>query len=210
MRGIEKENGALRLEMDTLKAKVSQLEGGVKLVESGLEKAKEEVREEVKSELEEKEARSENIVIFGMKESVKDEAKERVKEDETKVKELWKQLEVTMEEGETEVKFRAGKKREDGKPQPLVVKISNMEKKERVLDGARKLKRKDGWQEVFLAPDLTPKQQVEDKKKEEERKAEAEQKTREAVVEGRKGKYIVVGRRGRRRIVWKEEEEAWA
>ena len=145
-----------------------------------------------------------------MKESMKDEAKERVKEDETKVKELWKQLEVTMEEGETEVKFRAGKKREDGKPQPLVVKISNMEKKERVLDGARKLKRKDGWQEVFLAPDLTPKQQVEDKKKEEERKAEAEQKTREAVVEGRKGKYIVVGRRGRRRIVWKEEEEAWA
>ena len=100
-----------------------------------------------------------------------------------------------------------GKKREDGKPRPLVVKISDMEKKERVLDGARKLKRKDGWQEVFLAPDLTPKQREEDKKKEEERKAEAEQKTREAVVEGRKGKYIVVGRRGRRRIVWKEEEE---
>ena len=110
MKNIEKENSALCVELEALKAKVGQLEGGVKSVETGLVKAKDEVREEVKSELEAKEARTENIVIFGLEESKKDEAKERVKDDERKVTELMQTIDVPLEEGVSEVKFRAGKK----------------------------------------------------------------------------------------------------
>ena len=81
-----------------------------------------------------------------------------------------------MEEDEAEVKFRAGKKKEDGKPRPLIVKVKEAEKKERVLSTARKLARKDTWKGFFLAPDLTPKQREEDKKKKEGRE---KQKTRQ-------------------------------
>ena len=206
VKALEVENGDMKKKMAEMERRVGQFEGGLKTVESGLTKAKEEVREEVQVDMREREERAENLVIFGLKESQKGEAKERVKEDEDRVKELWECLEIEMEEDEAEVKFRAGKKKEDGKPRPLIVKVKEAEKKERVLSAARKLAKKDSWKGVFLAPDLTPKQREEDKKKEEGRKREAEDKTVEARREGRKGKYIVVGQRGRRRIVWKEEE----
>ena len=207
VKNMEKEIVDLKAEMKEMHKRMDQYEGGMKNVESGLEKAKQEVKEEVKTELREKEERSENMVIYGLKESDKTDSKERIREDEEAVKKIWNMVEVKIEEGETEVRFRAGKKREDGKPRPLIVKFKEEETKEKVLSGARKLARKDEWKNVFLAQDLTAKQREEDRKKEEERKREAEEKTAKAREEGKEGKWIVVGKRGRRKVVWKEEEE---
>ena len=75
-----------------------------------------------------------------------------------------------MEERETEVKFRAGKQKEDGKPRPLILTVKNAEKRERFLDNGRKLARKEGWKKVFVAPDLTSRQRREEKNKKNERK----------------------------------------
>ena len=86
-------------------------EGGLKKVETGLEKAKEEVRQEVRLDIIEKEERSNNLVIYGLKESDKNEPKERVKEDEEQVKKIWTSLEMLMDRDYAEVKFKAGKKR---------------------------------------------------------------------------------------------------
>ena len=79
------------------------------------------------------------------------------------MKKIWNILEITLDEEEVDVKFRAGKKREDGTPRPLIVRFREEEKKERALNEARKLKRTEEWKTVFLAPDLTPKQREEDK-----------------------------------------------
>ena len=132
-----------------------------------------------------------------------------MKDDEEKVKKMWEQMEVTMGGEEVEVKFRAGRKKEepDAKPRPLIIKVKDSEKKERILQNARKLARKDDWRTVFVAPDMTMKQRMEDKKQEEDRKKEAEERTRKANEDGKKGKWFVVGRRGTRRIVWEEEVE---
>ena len=203
---LEREKEELAKRVEQLEKKTSQNEGGLKKVETGLEKAKEEVKEEVRLDMIEKEERRNNMVIYGLDERDKDVAKERAKDDEEKVKKIWEALDIDMEEEEVEVKFRAGKKRDDGKPRPLIIRFKEEEKKERALNEARKLARKEGWKKVFLSPDLTPKQREEDRKKEEERKKEAEEKNAKARDEGKQGKWIVVGQRGRRRVVWKEED----
>ena len=86
------------------------------------------------------------------------------------------------------------------------MRFKEEEKRERALNDARKLGRKDEWKTVFLAPDLTLKQRQEDKRKEDKRKNEAEVKNAKAREEGKQGKWIVVGQRGRRRVVWRDEE----
>ena len=124
----EKKEPALKVEV--LEKRVGECKGEIKVVETGLTKAKEDVNEEMKEKLKERGERNENIVVYGLVKSKKNEPKERVKEDERKVKELWEQMEVEVEEGETEVKFRAGKQKEDGKPRPLILTVKDTEKRE--------------------------------------------------------------------------------
>ena len=166
LKKVEKENEEMKVTLESVQTKLRMFEGGLKQVENDLDKAKVEVREEVRSELKEKEAREENIVIYGLDESEKVDAKERIKDDKDKVSELCGQIEVQVEEEDKEVKFRAGKKREDGKARPLIVRVKEAEKKERILMNASKLARKNGWKNVFVGSDLSKKQREEDKKKE--------------------------------------------
>ena len=105
------ENEALRGRVEAFEKKMTGYEGGLKKVETGLEKAKEEVKEEVRLDIIEKEERSNNLVIYGLKESVKTDSTERIKEDEEQVKKIWNSLKMVMETDDVEVKFRAGKKR---------------------------------------------------------------------------------------------------
>ena len=110
LKAVEKENESLKARVEVLEKKLDGYEGGLKKVETGPEKAKEELKEEVRLDIIEKEERSSNIVIYGLKESDKVDPKERVKDDEEKVKKIWEGLEIAMEPEEVEVKFRAGKK----------------------------------------------------------------------------------------------------
>ena len=200
----EKKEMALKIEV--LEKKVGECKGEIKVVETGLTKAKEEVKEEMKEELKDRDERSENIGIYGLLESKKKESKERVKEDEDKVKELWGQMEVQMGDRDAGVKFQARKPKADGNLRPLILQVKDPEKRERILDSGRKLAQKEDWKRVFVAPDLTPKQREEEKKKEAERKKEAEEKTKKDKDEGKNGMWIVVGKRGRRRVVWMDKE----
>ena len=108
--------------------------------------------------------------------------------------------------GEVVVKFRAGKKKDDNKPRPMVVKITDDETRARMLNNARRLARDEVWRKVYVAPDMSWEQREEDKKREKELKEKAEAMTGKAVEEGKKGKYKVVGRRGGRRIAWEEDK----
>ena len=177
-----------------------------KSIESEMQKAKKEVKGEMESERKEREERSENVVVYGMEESVEEDAEKRKDDDKKKMAELAAEIGVEVQ-GEVEVKFRAGKKRDDGKPRPMIVKIADEETRQKIMANAKRLARKEGWKTVFVSPDLTWQQREEAREEERKARLEAEAKTEEAKNEGRKGKYVVVGPRGKRRVVWREERD---
>ena len=172
-----------------------------------METAKKEVKEEMSIERKEIEERASNLVVYGLKESEKEEAKDRREEDDDKVREMADEIGVEVK-GKLEVKFRAGKKVEDGKPRPVIVKVEDDETRELLLKHARRLARNDDWKNVFISPDLTWKQREEAKKEEKKLREEAERKNEEAKNGGRTGgRWVVIGQRGKRKIVWWEDRE---
>ena len=201
-------------ERKALEAKVERMEsssdqvrdkmaGMEREIESGMERTKKEVRDEMETERKEREERSENVVVYGMKESEKEEAEGRKEDDKTKFMEMAQEIGVEVEEAE--VKFRAGKKREDGKPRPMIVKVKDEDTKQRLLANARRLARKEEWKAVFISPDLTWQQREEGRKEEKKLREEAERLNEVAKNEGRRGVHVVIGPRGRRRVAWREE-----
>ena len=88
----------------------------------------------------------------------------------------------------------------------MIVRMSDDETRQMLLENARKLARKDEWKRVFISPDLTWQQREAAREEERKLRLEAEKKTEEAKNEGRGGgKFVVVGPRGRRRVVWRAE-----
>ena len=178
-----------------------------KEVETGMEQAVKEAKEDMTEEMKERDEKATNLVIYGLKESREEETEARKKDDKQMMKELAQVLEVDLEDG-FEVKYRAGKKRDDGTPRPMIVKLDAEEKREQLLARAGRLARNTTWKEVFVRPDLTKRQREEANKKEAKLREEATRKTDEAKNEGKRGRYIVVGTRGSsRRVVWREERE---
>ena len=207
---MEKEREHVTRRVDNVEEKTERvkedLKGMEKEVTTGMEKAKEEVRKEVRSEMKEIEERSENVVVYGLKEmdgnsaAVNNEAESRI------IREMAKEIGVEMGVDDVEVKFRAGKKREeDERPRPLIVKIKDDEKRDKLRKNARLLARSDEWKKVFLSEDLTWQQREEARKQEKELREEADRRTEEAKKDGKAVKFRVVGPRGRRRVVQVED-----
>ena len=191
------------MEMKTTKVKEG-LEGVEKEVVSGMAKAKEEVKKDVNREMEERDERSQNLVIYGMEETTDGTAEERKENDKKKVKEVMEGIGV---EGEVEVRFRAGRRQEEPnpRPRPLIITFKDDECRAQVLRNARKLARIPNLKSIFVATDMTWAQREEARKMERERREEAERKTEEANREGKNGKFVVVGPRGKRRLAWMEK-----
>ena len=85
-----------------------------------------EAKEEISKEKREMEQKAANIVVYDAKESVKEE---RRKDDAGLVKEMAEAMGVEIK-GDMEVKFRAGKKSEEGRPRPMIVKVEDEETRE--------------------------------------------------------------------------------
>ena len=101
--------------MDSRTEQVS--EGMVKIereIETGMEKAKEKVKEEMSSEMKEIKERSGNVVLYGVEESGENDAMKRKEEDLAKVKKIVEEIDENLV-GSVEVKFRAGRKEDNGK-----------------------------------------------------------------------------------------------
>ena len=205
----ELENKALKEKIEKMEAQTDQVKVKVgnmeKEIETGMETAKKEVKEEMSMERKEMEEKANNLVVYGLKESEKEDANDRKEEDSEKVRKMAEEIGVEVE-GKMEVKFRAGKKLEGGKSRPLIVRIENDETREQLLTHARRLARKDDWRNVFVSPDLTWKQREEARKEEKRLREEADRMTEQAKNEGRSDeRYVLVGQRGKRRIVrWEE------
>ena len=129
------------------------------------------------------------------------------------VRELAEKLDIEIV-GDVEAKFRAGKKPEGaeaGRPRPLIVKISDDQTREKIIQKARFLGRSDdNWKQVYVGLDLTRKDREEARNKEEKMKEEAKKKTEEELKNGSRkgGRYVVAGMRGRDRwLAWREERQ---
>ena len=215
---MEKELKRSELEREKLAEKVERMEqkseqvstmmtGMEKELETGMVKAKKEMKDEMESERKEREERSENVVVYGVAESDKEEADARKEDDKKVMMDLAEEIGVEIK-GEVEVKFRAGKKREDGKPRPMIVRVDDDETRQKLLSQARRLARKEEWRKVFVSPDLTWQQREEAREEEKKLRLEAERKTEEAKNEGRgNGRFVLAGPRGRRRLVWRAERD---
>ena len=207
---MEKDRDQVTKRVDNVEEKADRvrvgLEGMEREVSNGMEKAKEEVKKEVKSEMKDMEERSENIVIYGLKEQAEAEAERRMEAERLVVREMAREVGVDLLPEEMEIKFRAGRKSEEegAKPRPLIVKVKSEEKRERLRRNARLLSRSDDWKTVFVSEDLTWKQREEARKQAREMKEEAEKKTEESKNEGKTGEWRVVGPRGRKRVVYVE------
>ena len=207
-----------KLERDFLTAKVEKFENQsaqvtTRIVEIEKEvgeevaKAKEEVKEEMTVELKEREERSVNLVVYGVKESDKATGAEKQAEDVEAVNRMAEAIGVELK-GAVEVRYRAGKKiPEATRPRPMVVRIEDEETREKIVTNARKLARNEDWKDVFVARDLTYKQRMEANKLEEKLRKDAEGMNDQAKNEGRVGgSFRVVGVRGKnRRVEWREE-----
>ena len=218
---------AAELELQQLRTEIERMMKGTDLVkeqivvmekeiESGMEQAKKEVKEEMTEEMRAREEKATNIVVYGAKESGKDTAAERAEDDVKFVKDLAEKLEVEIV-GEIEAKFRAGKKPEGAeasRPRTLIVKISDDQAREKILQQARFLGRStDDWKNVYVGLDLTRKDRDEARKKEEKMKEEAKKKTEEESKNGTRtgGRYVVAGMRGRERwLAWRQETKRGA
>ena len=173
-------------------------------VATGMEKAKEEVKDEMRGEIKEREEKKENIVVYGLEESVEEDGKKRKEDDRKAVYAMVDAIDVEFK-GEMKGSYRAGPKVQGDRPRPLIVTIEDDETREKILANARRMAGKDQWKWVYVARDLTWKQREELRKEEKKLKDEAEKKTKKENDEGNVGKYVVVGQRGKRWLKWVRE-----
>ena len=210
------ENALLTEKIEKNQNKTEQVREGIVRVEKDVEKQMEktvtEVEEKMKKEMGERNERSENLVVYGLKEAADSTPDQGKADDLVKVIEMASQIDVAVDD-DVEVRWRAGRK-EEGKVRPLIIKVAKPETRTKMLANARFLRRREGWERVYIDQDLTKKQREEGKMEEERLKREAEErnapKIREAGEEEEEqgeggGKWIVVGRRGKQRLVREQE-----
>ena len=103
-----------------------------------------------------REKRAKNVVIYGVPES-KQEKKEE--EDKSKVENIFKEIEVNS----SNIKFiKRLKSREETKPGPILVGLNDTSERNPVLVAARKLRNKSEMKNIYVSPDMTEAQRLED------------------------------------------------
>ena len=105
-------------------------------------------------EKQERERKANNICIFNVPESTKTTLEESYQEDVEHVKYICEKVEIKKED--VRGLFRIGKTKRLSKPRPIILKLTNEEKKSELLK-LRDLKIKD--QNIYIHPDRTKKEQ---------------------------------------------------
>ena len=113
--------------------------------------------EEMMLEMEQRNQRSGNVIIFGLPESNEGTAEERKTCDSKAVDELLIKIDVNIPPTQA---HRLGKPR-SSKPRPLRVSGLNRSEKFAILRKAKSLRQYEKYRNVFINPDLTRRQQNE-------------------------------------------------
>jgi hypothetical protein len=104
------------------------------------------------SELQEREKRKKNVIIYGVPESTSLNLTDKKAEDETKIKLI---LTAIDKSDVSPVYSRRLKSKDSSKPGPLLVELSDTSLRNPVLLAAKKLRENDNYKSVYISPDLT-------------------------------------------------------
>ena len=104
----------------------------------------------------EREKRKNNIIIMGLSEEMND------KETEEFIGEMLSTI-MGVEQVELKVHGRVGKKAEADKKRPVKVEVREATVRRSILQKAANLKKEQKYEKIYVSPDLTRKQQEEDK-----------------------------------------------
>lgn len=176
LQGVKDEQVNCKTEIGRLNTKVEKLESSI---DSKVQEAIEEYRE--------REARKSNIIVHNIPESKKQEAKDRLREDVQEVSSLIAEgLEIEEHVSITSA-IRLGKRDED-KTRLLRVTLENVKTKRNILAKAKKLRETEKWKQVFITPDLSPKERQKNKVLREELNRRIKEGEEDLVI--RRGKII--------------------
>ena len=114
-------------------------------------------KSEILDEIEDREKRRNNVIIFGLPECNEGTVSKRKKYDETLVKEVFEA--IGCDDIDTETIFRLG--RNIGKMRPVKVTLRNRISKAEIMRKARDLRTSDKYKKVFISNDKTKMQQTE-------------------------------------------------
>jgi len=162
----------------------------------------------IMAEMNERELRRKNVVIYGMAEAGGNTAKQRMEQDRAELNNIFIVLDINIEESE-DVEFcrRLGEPGEN--PRPLLVGFYIEWSKSVLLKNAKKLD-STNLRHISISPDLTQQQ----RKAEAELLTEAERRNQEDLTDEDAAKnlaWMVVGRKGQKRIVkgYRQAEGRW-
>lgn len=126
---------------------------------------------EVIREIKDQESRRQNIILHNIPESNADDGSERVKHDKEQARELAKICKESWKKDDILSAIRLGKKQNDNKPRPLLIKMINEDKKKALFKNLKLLQTApEKYRNVSVQNDLTTKQREEDKKLRDEAK----------------------------------------
>jgi len=152
----------------------------------------------VMAEMNEREAKRKNVVIYGMPESRSEEGKKRMDDDKRELDNIFTLLDIRVStEDDVEFCRRVGERSD--RPRPLVVGFFTEWSKSILLKNSRYLAGTD-MENLSVAPDLTHQQ----RKAEGELQAEADRLNEEELTEEDVAKNLVwrvVGKKGQKRMI---------
>lgn len=146
-------------EVTQMKDDVTIVKEKVKLME-GREGTSEGSTRDIIKEIQDREERRNNVVIFNLPESRSHDPEERVRFDKEEIREIGKICQVNIKKDEMTKVIRMGKNGKDTRP--LLLKFTSEEKKRLLLKNAEKLN-SSRLSRIGIQQDLTTKQREEEK-----------------------------------------------
>ena len=132
-----------------------EMDAGTTVVEQKIEERTTNIAQMSISEILEREKRRNQLILFNIIESDKEEAKQR-KEDDSK--KIFRILESINAASEFDQVIRVGQK--NPTPRPVKIKLKNQSDQDRILKAAKNLK----GTEIYISKDMTPLEQAEHRK----------------------------------------------
>jgi hypothetical protein len=104
------------------------------------------------SELNERERRKKNVVIYGIPESEMEFLTDKKADDGEKIKEIFN---IIGKSNVSPVYARRLKSKDTTKPGPIIVELSDVSLRNPLLLAAKNLREKEGYKSIYISPDLT-------------------------------------------------------
>ena len=175
----------VRTEQKVCKEDITQLNTKVDKIENSID---DKIREAI-DDYQDRENRKCNVIMHNVRESKKEEPKERAHDDSRLIMAMFDE-ELNLPFTEVKAVVRLGKKI-PGKHRLTKVTLDSVKAKRDVLANAKKLHDSESWKRVFITPDLSPKERQKNKDLREELQRRMEEGEENLVT--RRGQIVKIG-----------------